>query len=56
MPDGVKLVKIDSETGKLAHSASNRIVTQAYIDGTEPTAAASRSEETTDHLKQDIDE
>ncbi len=56
VPDGVKLVKIDSETGKLAHSASNRIVTQAYIDGTEPTAAASRSEETTDHLKQDIDE
>ena len=56
VPDGVKLVKIDSETGKLAHSASNRIVTQAYIDGTEPTAAASRSEETTDYLKQDIDE
>ncbi len=56
VPDGVKIVKIDGETGKLAHSASNRIVTQAYIDGTEPTAAASRSEETTDHLKQDIDE
>ncbi len=56
MPDGVKLVKIDADSGKLAHSASKRVITQAYIDGTEPTAAASRSEETTDHLKQDIDE
>ena len=56
LPDGVNLVKIDAETGKLAHSASKRVITQAYIDGTEPTAAASRSEETTDYLKQDIDE
>ena len=56
MPDGVKLVKIDAESGKLAHSASKRVIEQAFIDGTEPTAAASRSEETTDHLKQDMDE
>ncbi len=56
MPDGVKLVKIDADNGKLAHSASKRVITQAYVDGTEPTAAASRSEETTDHLKQDIDD
>ena len=56
MPEGVKLVKIDADTGKLAHSASKRVITQAYIDGTEPTSAASRSEETTDYLKQDIDE
>ncbi len=56
MPEGVKLVKIDAESGKLAHSASKRVITQAYIEGTEPTAAESRSEETTDHLKQDIDE
>ena len=56
MPEGVKLVKIDADSGKLAHSASKRVITQAYVDGTEPTAAASRSDETTDHLKQDIDE
>jgi penicillin-binding protein 1A len=55
-PEGVKLVKIDAESGKLANSASKRVIDQAFIDGTEPTSAASRSEETTDHLKQDIDE
>lgn len=55
-PEGVKIVKIDAESGKLAHSASPRVVDQAFIDGTEPTTAASRSEETTDHLKQDMDE
>lgn len=56
MPPGVKVVKIDAESGKLANSASRRVIDQAFIEGTEPTAAASRSEETTDHLKQDIDE
>lgn len=56
IPDSVKIVKIDAETGKLPNSASTRIVSQAYILGTEPTTAASRSEEATDHLKQDMDE
>ncbi len=56
IPEGVKIVKIDAESGKLANSASKRVIDQAFIDGTEPTSAASRSEETTDHLKQDIDE
>lgn len=56
VPDGVKLVKIDAESGKLANSASKRVIEQAFLEGTEPTSAASRSEETTDHLKQDIDE
>jgi penicillin-binding protein 1A len=55
-PEKVKIVKIDAESGKLPNSASKRVISQAFIDGTEPTAAASRSEETTDHLKQDIDE
>lgn len=55
-PPGVKIVKIDADSGKLAHSATARVIEQAFIEGTEPTAAASRSEETTDHLKQDIDE
>ena len=55
-PPKVKIVKIDAETGKLPNSASKRVISQAFIEGTEPTSAASRSEETTDHLKQDIDE
>lgn len=56
VPPGVNLVKVDADSGKLATSASKRVINQAYIEGTEPTAAESRSEETTDHLKQDIDE
>lgn len=56
MPEGVKLVKVDAESGKLANSASQRTIMQAYIEGTEPTAAESRSEETTDFLKRDMEE
>ncbi|MBC7467328.1 MAG: penicillin-binding protein 1A, partial [Bdellovibrio sp.] len=56
MPAGVNMVKVDADSGKIATSASKRVINQAYIEGTEPTAAESRSEETTDHLKQDIDE
>jgi len=56
MPPGVNIVKIDADSGKIATSASKRVISQAYVEGTEPTAAESRSEETTDHLKQDIDE
>lgn len=56
VPPGVNLVKVDADSGKLATSASKRVINQAYIEGSEPTAAESRSEETTDHLKQDIDE
>ncbi|MBY0554263.1 PBP1A family penicillin-binding protein [bacterium] len=56
VPPRVKIVKIDAETGKLPNSASKRVISQAYVEGTEPTSAASRSEETTDHLKQDMDE
>lgn len=55
-PSKVKTVKIDAETGRLANSASQRVVEQTYILGTEPSAAASRSEEATDLLKQDMDE
>jgi penicillin-binding protein 1A len=56
MPPKVKLVKIDADTGKLPNSASKRVISQAFVEGTEPTSAASRSEEATDHLKQDMDE
>lgn len=56
IPATVKVMKIDAETGKLPNSATKRVISQAFVLGTEPTAAASRSEETTDHLKQDMDE
>lgn len=56
IPEGVKIVKVDAESGKLANSASSRTIMQAYIEGTEPTAAESRSEETTDYLKRDMEE
>lgn len=54
IPTGVKTVKIDVDTGKLANSKTLRTINQAFIDGTEPTAAASRTEESTDFLKQDL--
>ena len=56
MPPKVKIVKIDADTGKLPNSASKRVISQAFIEGTEPTSAASRSDEATDHLKQEMDE
>jgi penicillin-binding protein 1A len=54
VPAGVKVVKVDVDSGKLANSNAKRTINQAYIEGTEPTAAASRTEESTDFLKQDL--
>jgi len=56
VPNGVKLVKVDHDSGKLSNSASKKEIVQAYIDGTEPTAAASRIEENNDYLKNDLDD
>ncbi len=55
VPAGVKIIKVDADSGKLANSRSTKTINQAYIEGTEPTAAASRTEESTDFLKQDLD-
>ncbi len=55
VPAGVKIIKVDVDSGKLANSRSTKTINQAYIDGTEPTAASSRTEESTDFLKQDLD-
>ena len=55
-PPNVVTVKIDAQSGKLANSASARVIDQAYIEGTEPTAASTKTEETVDHLKQDLGE
>ena len=55
-PKNIKTVKIDSETGMLASSSTVRTVEQAYIEGTEPTAAAAKTEETNEYLKEDLGE
>lgn len=55
-PEGIVSVTIDAETGRLASSTTKRTVDAVYIKGTEPTAAESRNQETTDFLKQDIEE
>lgn len=55
-PPNVIMVKIDAQSGKLANSASARVIEQAYVEGTEPTAASTKTEETVDHLKQDLGE
>lgn len=54
VPAGIVSVKIDAETGRLASGDSKRAVDAVYIQGTEPTTAATRNQETTDFLKQDI--
>jgi len=56
VPAGVKIVTIDTDSGKLANTATVNKIDQAFIEGSEPTAAASRTEESTDFLKQDLSE
>lgn len=56
IPAGIVSVKIDAESGRLASGSSKRTVDAVYIQGTEPTTAATRNQETTDYLKQDISE
>ncbi|UOF00546.1 penicillin-binding protein 1A [Bdellovibrio reynosensis] len=56
VPEGIVFANIDSETGKLASASTKKIVRQAFVEGTEPTAAASKAEETTDFYKQDLSE
>lgn len=55
-PEGVSLVKVDAESGRLYTGGAGRSVDQAYLTGTEPTAASIKQEETTDFLKQDMTE
>ena len=56
VPDGIVFANIDSETGKLANASTKNILRQAFIEGTEPTAASGKSEEATDFYKQDFSE
>ncbi|MDG0815072.1 penicillin-binding protein 1A [Bdellovibrio svalbardensis] len=56
VPDGIVFANIDSETGKLANASTKNILRQAFVEGTEPTAASGKSEEATDFYKQDLSE
>lgn len=56
VPDGIVFANIDSETGKLASASTRKIIRQAFVEGTEPTAASNKAEEATDFYKQDLSE
>lgn len=56
VPDGIVFANIDTDTGKLASASTKNIIRQAFIEGTEPTAASNKAEEATDFYKQDFSE
>lgn len=56
VPDGIVFANIDSETGKLASASTKKILRQAFVEGTEPTASSNKAEEATDFYKQDLSE
>lgn len=56
VPGGIVFANIDRETGKLASASTKEVIRQAFVEGTEPTAASAKAEEATDFLKQDLDE
>ncbi len=56
VPDGIVFANIDADTGKLASASTKNIIRQAFIEGTEPTAASNKAEEATDFYKQDFSE
>lgn len=56
IPSGIVFANIDNQTGRLASASSTRVVRQAFIQGTEPTAtseAPTRDDET-EFLKKDL--
>jgi len=54
VPEGIVFANIDSDTGKLATAKTKNVLRQAFVEGTEPTAAGNKSEEATDFLKDDL--
>lgn len=54
VPEGIVFTNIDASNGRLATAQSQSTLKQAYVNGTEPTSASNKSEETTDFLKEDI--
>ncbi len=57
VPPGIVFANIDPDSGHLPAAGSKHIVRQAFLEGTEPTAASkSKKEEDTDFYKQDLSE
>lgn len=56
VPPGIVFANIDTDTGKLASASTKNILRQAFVEGTEPTAASNKSDEATDFYKQDLSE
>lgn len=56
IPEGIVFANVDSETGKLATAGTKKILRQAFVEGTEPTASSGKAEEATDFYKQDLSE
>lgn len=56
VPEGIVFANVDSETGKLASAGTKKILRQAFVEGTEPTASSGKAEEATDFYKQDLSE
>jgi penicillin-binding protein 1A len=57
VPDGVVFANIDNETGKLVSSSSRAVVRQAFLEGSEPSATNTASEEKSqdkDFYKEDL--
>lgn len=56
VPEGIVFANIDADTGKLASASTKKVLRQAFVEGTEPTASSSKAEEATDFYKQDFSE
>jgi penicillin-binding protein 1A len=54
VPEGIVFANIDGDTGDLPAKGSKNIIRQAYLEGTEPTAAKGKKEEDSDFYKQDL--
>jgi penicillin-binding protein 1A len=61
VPPGVVFANIDNQSGKLASTSSKQVVSQAFIQGTEPRDAGGSStsggqKDDTEFLKEDLTE
>jgi penicillin-binding protein 1A len=56
VPPGIVFANVDSKTGSLANATTKDVIKQAFIEGTEPTTASSKGDETVDFLKQEVTE
>jgi penicillin-binding protein 1A len=58
IPPGIVFANIDADTGQIPGPGSKRVIRQAFVEGTEPSAAAAKakSENETDFYKKDLSE